>query len=113
MSDFGKVLKELREKNGLSLKDVTEKTEISDSKLSRIENNKNRSEVEPSILIKLSKLYGINLVDLYIIAGYLDAEALSSYRQVFNNVDLLTDDERNHIQEQIDLFTKGRKKNDF
>lgn len=109
MSDFGKYLRELREKCGLSLKDVTDRTGISDSKLSRIENNVNRSATEPSILAKLSKLYGINIVDLYVIAGYLDAEALSSYKQVFDNVALLTDDERNHIQAQIDLFTKGRK----
>ena len=43
-------------------------------------------------------------------AGYLDDEALSSYEQVFHNSDLLTGDERKNIQEQIDLFTKGRKR---
>lgn len=55
------------------------------------------------------------LLDVAVINGtsmfpYLDDEALSSYKQVFHNADLLTDDERKNTQEQIDLFTKGRKK---
>ena len=92
MDSLGDYLKEARIRQGLSLKDVYRETGISDSRLSRIENGSTAF-----------------LVDLLINAGYLDAEALSSYERVFRNVDLLSDDERNHIQEQIDLFTKGRK----
>ena len=106
---LGAYLKRIRLQQGLSLKDVYKKTGISDSKLSRIENGANVSETAPSILQGLSKLYNINLIELYRMAGCLDEEALSSYERVFKNVDLLTEDERNHIQEQIDLFTKGRK----
>lgn len=109
MNGIGCFLKSLREKNGLSMKDVQNRTGISNSILSRIENGKNQSGVSPSILCALSKLYNYNLVDLYILAGYLDDEALSSYRQVFHNADLLTTDERKNIQELIDLFTKGRR----
>ena len=102
-------LKQIRLQKGLSLKDVYKATGISDSKLSRVENGTLSSDVAPSILKTLSKLYDINLIDLYIDAGYLDEEALSSYEKVFLRVDLLSNDERNHIQEQIDLFTRGRK----
>lgn len=108
MDKLGDYLKKARIRQGLSLKDVYRKTGISDSRLSRIENGATAFEVGPSSTKALAKLYKINLVDFLINAGYLDAEALSAYEQVFRNVDLLSDDERNHIQEQIDLFTKGR-----
>lgn len=109
MVALGEYLKGIRLQRELSLKDVYKATGISDSKLSRIENETNASDPAPSILQALSKLYDINLIELYRMAGYLDEEALSSYERVFQNVDLLTEDERNHIQAQIDLFTKGRK----
>lgn len=110
MSNIGDFLKKQREKNGLSLKDVQKKTGISNSILSRIENDKKQSGASPIVLRSLSKLYGCSLIELFIMADYLDDEALSSYEQVFRNSDLLTDDERKNIQEQIDLFTKGRKR---
>ena len=110
MSNIGDFLKKQREKNGLSLKDVQKKTGISNSVLSRIENDKKQSGASPIVLRSLSKLYGCSLIELLIMADYLDDEALSSYEQVFRNSDLLTDDERKNIQEQIDLFTKGRKR---
>ena len=110
MSNIGDFLKKQREKNGLSLKDVQKKTGISNSVLSRIENDKKQSGASPIVLRSLSKLYGCSLSELFIMADYLDDEALSSYEQVFRNSDLLTDDERKNIQEQIDLFTKGRKR---
>lgn len=108
MDGLGTYLKEIRIKQGLSLKDVYKQTGISDSRMSRIENGSQTFESAPAIIKALSELYKIDLVDLLLDAGYLDAEALSSYERVFRNVDLLSDDERNHIQEQIDLFTKGR-----
>lgn len=110
MSNIGDFLKKQREKNGLSLKDVQKKTGISNSVLSRIENDKKQSGASPIVLRSLSKLYSCSLIELFIMADYLDDEALSSYEQVFRNSDLLTDDERKNIQEQIDLFTKGRKR---
>ena len=109
MVALGEHLKRIRLQQELSLKDVYKATGISDSKLSRIENCTTASDPAPSILQALSKLYSINLIELYRMAGYLDEEALSSYERVFQNIDLLTEDERNHIQAQIDLFTKGRK----
>ncbi len=109
MNGLGTMLRELRKDAGMSLKDVYKAVGISDSKLNRIENGTNASEAAPSILKALAKLYNVNLVDLYLAAGYLDDEALSSYERTFSGVDLLTDDEKQHIQKQIDLFTKGRK----
>ena len=94
MVTLGEYLKKNRVRQKLSLKDVYKETGISDSKLSRIENGTNASNPAPNILLVLSKLYHVNLIDLYCIAGYLDKEALSSYEQVFQHADLLTEDEK-------------------
>ena len=108
MNELGFLLKRLRTEAKMSLKDVYKATGISDSKLTRIEHGSNVSEPSPSILRALSKLYNVNLVELYLAAGYLDAADLASYERAFQRVDLLTDDEKQSIQIQIDLFTKGR-----
>lgn len=102
-------LKNIRLQLGYSMADVCSKTGITNSKLSRIENNKNQTAPSPDILKSLADLYNINLVELYLLAGYLDKDSLSSYKEGFNNTHLLTAQERNHIQEAINLFTKGRK----
>lgn len=108
MKDLGGYLKKLRQDRQLSLNDVQEKTGISNSKLSRIENNKNDSDTDPSTLKQLAKIYGVSLVDLYLYADYLEVADLSSYTRVFHNVEHLTNDEIKNIQENIDLLTKGR-----
>lgn len=106
---LGNYLKKARIQQGLSLKDVYRETGISDSRLSRIENGNISYGAGPSFIKALAKLYKIDLVDLLVSVGYLDAEALSSYERVFHNVDLLSEEERKLIQDQIDLFTKERK----
>ncbi len=51
------------------------------------------------------------IISLYIMAGYLDETDLSEYRLVFKNADLLNDEEKQSVQTQIDLLTKGRQVN--
>lgn len=109
MDRLGNCLKEARIRQGMSLKKVYRETGITDSRLRRIENGATAFEEAFSFTKDLAKLYKIDLVNLLINTGYLDDEALSSYKRVFRNVDLLSAEERDHIQEQIDLFTKGRK----
>ena len=101
-------MRETRNKRGFSLKFVCEKTGIKDSTLSRIEREKNKSVPSAEILQKLAELYGVSLIDLYCATGYLNERDISSYRHTFQKVDLLTEKEKMHIQEEIDLFTKGR-----
>lgn len=109
MNTVGEYLKSIREKKGLSLKEVYRKTGISDSKLSRIEKEPKPFEITLSVLKDLVALYGIDLIELLVYIGYLDEKALSSYKRVFQNVDLLSNEQKKHIQEEIDLFTKERK----
>ena len=108
MNELGNMLKQLRENAKMSLKDVYKATGISDSRLNRIERGTNASEPGANDIKILAHLYGVSLVELFLSAGYLNDEDLSSYKRAFNNVNLLTEDEKISIQTQIDLFTKGR-----
>lgn len=108
MISLGKYLREIRNQRGFSLKFVCENTGIKDSTLSRVEREKNKSVPSAEILQKLAALYSISLVDLYCMAGYLSERDISSFKNTFQNVDLLTEAEKAHIQEEIDLFTEGR-----
>lgn len=107
LNAIGEFLKQNRKRSKLSLKDVYQKTKITDSRLSRIE--KGEAKPEPDDLKLLSWLYEIDLVSLYLQTGYLDTRDLSAYKQVFLRTEFLSNDEKLHIQEEINLFTKGRK----
>lgn len=67
---LGVQLKELREKKGLSLREVNKLTGISYSHLNMIENNKRN--VTPALLRNLANVYNVNYIDLYYLAGYMD-----------------------------------------
>lgn len=107
MDSFGAYLKTQRDNNHLSLKSVYERTGISDSKLSFIERGK-PIELKPAELKKIAHLYAIPVVSLFIKAGYLDAQDLFEFQRLFRNAELLTSEEKEHIQQEILLFTKGR-----
>ena len=107
MSNIGNYLKRSRNNCHLSLKDVHDRCGVTDSKLSRMERGEGKP-LEPLELRKLAHLYGIDVISLYIMAGYLDESDLSDYQRVFKNTDLLNEEEKQSIQTQIDLFTKGR-----
>lgn len=108
MSNIGNYLKQSRNNCHLSLKDVHDRCGVTDSKLSRMERGEGKT-LEPLELRKLAHLYGIDVIPLYIMAGYLDESDLSDYQRVFKNTDLLNEEEKQSIQTQIDLFTKGRR----
>lgn len=107
MNSIGDYLKEARNKYRLSLKDVHDRCGVTDSKLSRMERGEGKP-LDPAELKKLAQLYGIGVVPIYIMAGYLDESDLSDYQLVFKNADLLDEEEKKSIQTQIDLLTKGR-----
>lgn len=107
MNTLGTYLKEMRRKSGLSLKEVHAHCGITDSKLSRMERDEG-PQLTPLELKKLAKLYKVDLVQLFLIAGYLDESDLATYQLVFRDASLLSLEEKQHIQEQIDLFIKGR-----
>ena len=111
MNDLGIYLKELRNKLHLSLKDVQERCGVNDSKLSRLERGECR-DFSPVELKKLAQLYDVNVILLYIKAGYLDESDLSAYQLIFKNANLLNEEEHLSIQTQINLLTRGSQVSD-
>lgn len=107
MCCIGSYLKQARHNCHLSLKDVHALCGVTDSKLSRMERGEGKS-LDPSDLRKLAGLYGLDLISLFIMAGYLSKSDLTDYQLFFKNAGLLNEEERQSIQTQIDLFTKGR-----
>ncbi|WP_055107615.1 helix-turn-helix domain-containing protein [Paenibacillus ihumii] len=107
MSVLGDRLKESREKCGLSLKKVNQITGITDSRLSKME--RGQINCTPDDLKKLARLYNIQLIPLYVLAGYLTEEDIREYQFVFRGVSSLDDEEKQLIQTQIDIFNKKGK----
>ena len=75
MFTLGQYLKSNREKNNYSLKQVQTMTGITDSRLSKIENDL-YEEPSPTILKQLAQLYNVSIIDLFIRAGYITYESL-------------------------------------
>ncbi len=108
MDSLGNYLRKKREELGLSLNDVHSKTGITDSRLSRLEND-SYGEPSASILKTLAETYKISVVELFIKAGYLTYESLDMSNQIFHGVELLNEEDRKHIQGQIDFIISKRK----
>ena len=90
------------------MEEIYTQTGITDSRLRRIERGMNEAGPSFETLKALSVCYNANLIDLYLAAGYLDEESLSSYQRVFKNAELLREEEKENIQKQINLFVEGR-----
>jgi len=105
----GEYLKLQREKQGLSLATVARKANVTDSRISHIENDSVR-EPSPTLLKQLALIYEIDVFDLFCRYGYLDAPHCESLRP-FRGVEYLSADDREYIQTQIEfcLFKARRK----
>lgn len=108
MSNLGKRLKDYREMRGLTLKRVNEQTGITNSRLSKIE--RGQLVCPPADLKKLARIYEVQLISLYLEAGYIDNDDLMEYQLFFKGANELDDEEKQHIQKQID-FMISRKRN--
>ncbi|MDD3167977.1 MAG: helix-turn-helix transcriptional regulator [Eubacteriales bacterium] len=106
MNELGIYLKKLRTENGYSQKKVHDATGITDSQQSRIERGLNQ-EISPLSLKKLASFYNVNVIDLYILAGWISQNDLEGYQRIFMYAELLTDSQKKNIQNEIILFTEG------
>lgn len=103
MQTLGEYLHILRAKKGLSLSDVGKSTGITTTRLNRIEHDHTK-EPSPHALMILAEFYDVSLIDLYIRAGYLKGDTLNTCPKIFTGVENLDDNDRNHIQQQIDYL---------
>lgn len=108
MKNIGELLKEQRDLKNLSLKTLSSAVGVSDSTLNRMEKNE-VEEPSPKIIKKLANYYEADLVKFYISCGYLDMNDLEKYQQYFPDVDKLTSEEKNFIQNLINLFLKNKR----
>lgn len=103
MNSIGSYLRDQRVKHSLSLNDVCEQTGITTTRLNRIELGQ-VNEPSPEVLKKLAEFYKVDLIYLYKLAGYLESNNFSRQIQPFNNYEILSDEERNFIQQAIDFL---------
>lgn len=106
MEKLGLYLKTQRLELDYSLKDVSKKTGITNSRLCRIENGK--LNYSPIDLKKLASLYKIPIIPLFLAAGYLEESDLTAYQQVFVGASLLDKDEKEHLQWLITRLTQKK-----
>lgn len=104
MNKLGEYLLHLRVERNYSLKYIQEQTGVTDSQQSRIERGIT-SDISPISLKKLSNFYDISFIELLKMAGYINDKDLEQYSRVFSYAELLSDEQKFHIQEEINLFT--------
>jgi len=107
MQNLGEYLRLTRNERGLSLYKVYEKTGITDSRLSKAENGA-WNNLKLSELKKLADLYEVPIIPMCMMAGFFDDSDIEEYHSGFRNVALLDDDDKQHIQSEIDYFVKKK-----
>jgi transcriptional regulator with XRE-family HTH domain len=106
---LGKKLKQCRNLKGLTLRDVQEECEISNSYLNQIEND-NVKEPSPRVLWSLSEFYNVSYEELMQLAGYIPAKTSGNDR-LFSGVALnalkeLTEEEKQAVEAIILHYRK-------
>ena len=107
MHKLGDYLKIIRNEKGLSLYKVYEKTGITDSRLSKAENGA-WNNLKLSELKKLADLYEVPIIPMCMMAGFFDDSDIEEYHSGFRNVALLDDEDKQHIQAEIDYILKKK-----
>ena len=107
MHKLGDYLKIIRNEKGLSLYKVYEKTGITDSRLSKAENGA-WNNLKLSELKKLADLYEVPIIPMCMMAGFFDDSDIEEYHSGFRNVSLLDDEDKQHIQAEIDYILKKK-----
>jgi transcriptional regulator with XRE-family HTH domain len=111
-SDLAAVLRGARKRRGLTLREVEEKTGVSNAYLSQVENGKIR-QPSPAILHKLSDVYDVSYEDLLDSAGYPVPHGVvprnTASNQPLNRLGRITKDEEVALAEYLQ-FLRGRKR---
>ncbi len=110
----GAFLRDLREAQGQSLRDVEQGSGVTSGHLSLIETGRVRNP-SPTILQKLAKHFGVSSEDLLVLAGYLTPKDPKSRGKALHGVALaamkdLTDDEVAQIAELVTVMRKRRER---
>ena len=104
----GEFLRQQRETLKLSMAEVAKRVGVTDSRLSRLENDQTK-EPSPVLLKALAQIYQLDVFDLFCRFGYIDEHQLNSLT-LFRNSEFLTAEDARRIQEQIDYCIFRRNK---
>jgi Uncharacterized protein conserved in bacteria len=112
MKSLGKMLKEFRETQQLTLRQVEEATGISNAYLSQLENDK---ILKPSanVLYKLSEIYNEDIKLLLAAAGIIESQSAPSRRVLepiaFSTKSDLTQEEEEELIKYLHFIRQSRK----
>ena len=110
---LGRYLREVRRRNGITLRAVEKKTGISNAYLSQLENSK-ISKPSPSILHKLADYYKISYEHLMQLSGYpgpeLKKRILTPSFRLESRFNDVTDEEAEKLAEYFEFLRSRRKK---
>lgn len=101
---LGTFLKDLREKRGLSLKDVEKETGIPNAYLSQLETGARKKLPDPERLRLIADCYNVSVMELLAKAGYYEVEEIDeTYAQKINKAFLhVINDPQLHTGHRID-----------
>ena len=103
IDNLGDVLKKRREEIKLTLREVEERTGVSNAYLSQLENQKIRKP-SPKVLKKLADTYGLSYAYLMNLAGYPVATVQDSKRIFFRTSHGLKDITKEEEKELLDYL---------
>lgn len=108
-NSLGSFLKQTRKQRNLTLRDIEEKTGISNAYLSQLENDK-ILQPSPSVLNKLAEFYKISYGHLMVLTGYPSPEKnkMAPSFRIGSDFDDLTPEEKETVLEYIH-FLKSRR----
>lgn len=107
-STLGPTLRRLREGQGLSLRELEQRTGLSNGYLSLLENDKVK-QPKPQVLFALSNGLGIAYSELMRLAGYTpvgdqnDTTRVDQPTVAFKGAEKLTEDQQQEVQEFINF----------
>lgn len=114
MKSLGNTLKELREIQQLTLRQVEEATGISNAYLSQLENDK-IAKPSANTLYKLSNMYNVELNTLLAAAGIIEKQAAPPHKLLnsiaFSTATPLTKDEEDALLDYLNFIRQKQKKN--
>ena len=101
---LGEYLRNLRDSYSLTIREVKKMTGINTADLSRIESGL-KERVNPLHLLELARVYKINVIELYLIIGYLKESEIIKYN-IKTNVQSKTAESLNKLYSDFDSSTK-------
>ncbi|SMQ75782.1 Transcriptional regulator, contains XRE-family HTH domain [Bacillus sp. OV166] len=111
-TEIGAYIKKIRESKNLGVNQLAQYAGVSAAQISRIENGK-RENPKPETLAKLAKALKVDYDELMSKAGYIDTDEKKKNEEIntaFHDFDNLTDEEKEHLEIQLEIFRELKKR---